>query len=343
MKGLLLALGAPLAAGLPAPIDNSFPTLGLANITKIGVSDIKGRSLSGPQLGVDFPDPSIIFGDGSWKAYATSSNGKHIPVATSGDAFSWNLESVDALPDPGSWVDPNDRGIWAPDVQKNDAGTYIMYYTAHKNGGSHCIGAATSGSALGPFTPQGQPLICNDAGGGVIDAAGYDDGVDRWITWKVDGNSLGGATTCQGGSPSGGYTPTPIMIQRMARDALTLLDGPSQILDNEGASNNGVVEAPALYKIGDGNYILFYSAHCYSSDDYDIEYAFSSTINGPYTNRGILLRSVDNKGIWGPGGLDIDPNGKNVVFHGRLNANDGGGAREMYSATLTINGRDVSY
>ncbi|KAI1740814.1 glycoside hydrolase family 43 protein [Xylaria scruposa] len=376
MKSLLLAFGAQLAAGLPAANDDAFPTLGLANITRIGMSDIKGRSLSGPFLGVDFPDPSIIFGDGSWKAYATSSNGKSIPVATSPDTFSWTLTGNDALPNPGSWVDPNDRGIWAPDVQKNDAGTYVraygnwtmvwglyvppkssqtlsrhrilipvitVYYTAHRNGGSHCIGAATSATALGPFTPQAQPLICNDAGGGVIDASGYDDGVNRWILWKVDGNSLGGATTCQGGTPSGAYKPTPIMIQRMARDALTLLDGPSKILDNEGASNNGVVEAPSLYKIGDGNYILFYSAHCYSSDDYDIEYAFSSTINGAYTNRGILLRSVDNKGIWGPGGLDIDPNGKSVVFHGRLNANNGNGARELYSASLTINGRSVSY
>ncbi|KAI1420787.1 glycoside hydrolase family 43 protein [Xylaria sp. FL1777] len=352
MKSLLIALGAQLAAGLPAENhaehlphvrDEAFPILGLANITRIGMSDIQGRSFTGPSLNVDFPDPSIIYGDGSWKAYATSSNGKSIPVATSSDASSWTLTSNDALPNPGSWVDANDRGIWAPDVQKNDAGTYVMYYTAHKSGGSHCIGAATSATALGPFTPQGAPLICNDAGGGVIDAAGYDDGTNRWIFWKVDGNSLGGATTCQGGTPSGSYKSTPIMIQRMARDALTLLDSPSKILDNEGASNNGVVEAPSLYKIGNGNYVLFYSAHCYSSDDYDIEYAFSSTINGAYTNRGILLRSADNKGVWGPGGFDIDPNGRTAIFHGRVKANDGNGARELYSATVTINGQAISF
>ncbi|KAI1109550.1 glycoside hydrolase family 43 protein [Nemania sp. NC0429] len=352
MKGLLLALGAQLAVGLPANTqsehlshakDEAFPTLTLANITKAGISDINGRSLAGPHLGVDFPDPSIIWGDGSWKTYGTSSNGKRVPVATSSDTFSWTLTGNDALPNPGPWVDQNDKSIWAPDVQKNDAGTYIMYYTARRSGGTHCIGVATSPTALGPFTPKSAPLICNDAGGGVIDASGYDDGVDRWILWKVDGNSLGGATTCQGGAPSGAYKSTPIMIQRMARDALTLLDGPRKILDNEGASNDGVVEAPSLYKIGSGNYILFYSAHCYSSDDYDIEYAFSSTIDGAYTNRGILLRSVDNKGVWGPGGLDLDPNGKSVVFHGRLRANDGGGARQLYSADIVINGRSLSY
>ncbi|KAJ3567427.1 hypothetical protein NPX13_g6767 [Xylaria arbuscula] len=128
MKSVLLALTAQLVAGLPATNqarDETLPVLGLANITEIGVSDIKGRSLFGPALNVNFPDPSIIYGDGSWKAYATSSNGKRIPVATSPDAITWTLTGNDALPDPGSWVDPNDKGIWAPDVQKNDAGTYV--------------------------------------------------------------------------------------------------------------------------------------------------------------------------------------------------------------------------
>ncbi|KAI1497251.1 glycosyl hydrolase [Biscogniauxia marginata] len=305
---------------------------------------IQSRRLAGPYMGKNFPDPGIIWGDGSWKAYATSSNNKRIPVATSCDTFSWTLTDNDALPDPGPWVSPTDRGIWAPDVQKNDDGLYVMYYTGRQDGGSHCIGVATSTTALGPFKPSDEPLICDTAGGGAIDASGYDDGVNRWIVWKVDGNSLGGATTCQGGTPSGSYKPTPIRIQQVARDAVTLIGKPKTILDNEGASNNGVVEAPALYKIADGNFILFYSAHCYSSDDYDIEYAFSSTIDGSYTNRGILLRTASNEDIYGPGGLDIDPNGRSVVFHGRLQPNQGGsGSRQLYSAELTINGRSVSY
>lgn len=128
MKGLLLALGVRLAAGLPAGTqterlshanDEAFPTLTLTNITKAGISDIKGRSLTGPFLGADFPDPSIIWGDGSWKAYGTSSNGKRVPVATSSDTSSWTLTNNDALPNPGSWVDQNDKSIWAPDIQKN--------------------------------------------------------------------------------------------------------------------------------------------------------------------------------------------------------------------------------
>ena len=218
-----------------------------------------------------------------------------------------------------------------------------MYYTGLRRGGTHCVGVATSNSAIGPFTARDQPLVCDDANGGIIDPAGYDDGKDRWLMWKVDGNNLGGATTCQSGTPSGAYKPTPIKIQRMARDALTLLDSPKTILDNEGRNNNGVVEAPTLYKIADGNYVLFYSAHCYSSDDYDIEYAFSNSIDGPYTNRGILIRTGDNRCIFGPGGIDIDPNGKTVVFHGRTAPNQGNAIRQLYSATLNINGRSIGF
>lgn len=50
---------------------------------------------------------------------STSSDGKGVPIATSNDAFTWNLTPNDALPDKGSWVDPNDQSVWAPDLNKN--------------------------------------------------------------------------------------------------------------------------------------------------------------------------------------------------------------------------------
>ncbi|VUC36756.1 unnamed protein product [Clonostachys rosea] len=350
MKGLsLVVAGAGLVAAIPAGQTRSedVPSLQLENIVKMDVTSesngLGAREIFGPALGVDFPDPAIIWGDGSWKAYATSSNNKRIPIATSSDAKSWTLTSTDALPNLPSWIDKSDTGLWAPDVNKNDAGTYVMYFSGKKTGGRRCIGVATSKSSSGPFTASETPLICDDANGGVIDASGYDDGKDRWIVWKVDGNALGGATTCQGGTPSGAYKPTPIKIQKMNRDALTLVGSAKTILDNEGASNNGVVEAPTVHKISDGRFILFYSAHCYSSDDYDIEYAFSNTIDGTYSNRGILIRTVDNRGIYAPGGIDVDPNGKNVVFHGRTApSGQGDSKRQMYSATLTLSSSSAS-
>ena len=239
--------------------------LELVNVTRTDFGGdelgLGGRALQGPHMGVDFPDPAIIWGDGSWKAYGTSSNGKKIPVAESPDARTWTLTGADALPNPGPWVAQPDGGIWAPDVNKNDDGVYVMYYAAQRAGGKRCVGAATSRSAVGPFEPLAEPLVCDDAAGGVIDPAGYDDGVNRWIMWKVDGNSLGGATTCTGGPRGPDYKPTPIKLQRVARDALTLLDGPKTILDNEGRNNNGVVEGPSIYKVRNDLFVRIAHPH----------------------------------------------------------------------------------
>lgn len=130
-----VAIASSNAAALP---NDRRPTPALTNITQINF--LQDRSVSGPQLGRDFADPSLIWGDGSqvshniltcskhnitnlsesrWKAYSTSSEGKGVPIAVSGDAFSWSPTSEDALPDRGPWVDPNDQAIWAPDVNKN--------------------------------------------------------------------------------------------------------------------------------------------------------------------------------------------------------------------------------
>lgn len=217
-----------------------------------------------------------------------------------------------------------------------------MYYTAHHDGGNHCIGVATSRTTTGPFKPNSRPLICDDPHGGAIDPAGFDDGRDRWLLWKVDGGSLGGATTCQGRPPSGDYYyPSPIKIQRVSRDGLTLLGQSKTILDNLGRANDGIVEAPSLYKVPGGDYVLFYSTHCFSSDKYDAEYAWSSTIDGMYGDRHTLLSSSDDLGIWGPGGLDIARNGRNVLFHGRTGPNQGAGPRYLYSATLDFVGHRI--
>ena len=52
-----------------------------------------------------------------------------------------------------------------------------MYYSADQNGngGKHCIGAAVSDNAPGPYTPEATALSCNTAQGGAIDPAGFVD------------------------------------------------------------------------------------------------------------------------------------------------------------------------
>jgi beta-xylosidase len=49
-----------------------------------------------------------------WYAFATNSDGKHIPYATSPDLVTWTVRERDALPKVGGWS--NGQNVWAPDV-----------------------------------------------------------------------------------------------------------------------------------------------------------------------------------------------------------------------------------
>ena len=78
-------------------------------------------------------------------------------------------------------------------------GSFVMYYSATTttDTSKHCVGAATASKVTGPYTPVGSSaLICPLAQGGAIDAAGYYDNGNRYITYKVDGNSLGHGGAC---------------------------------------------------------------------------------------------------------------------------------------------------
>ena len=77
-------------------------------------SNLARRSIAGPVITSNFPDPSILQVNDTWFAYSTNSGGVTIPFATSPDLASWTVSTADALPDPGSWATGAD--VWAPDV-----------------------------------------------------------------------------------------------------------------------------------------------------------------------------------------------------------------------------------
>jgi hypothetical protein len=57
------------------------------------LSKVSKRSVTGPAIKTNFPDPSIIFvpGDGLWHAFATNGNGKQVQTATSPDFVTWTV------------------------------------------------------------------------------------------------------------------------------------------------------------------------------------------------------------------------------------------------------------
>ncbi|KAK5111197.1 hypothetical protein LTR62_005225 [Meristemomyces frigidus] len=308
------------------------------------------RAEAGPEIGgANFPDPSIIQVSGVWYAFATRTIGSsiHIQIASSPDFVIWTIlkdpdgSQKDALPNLPAWVDASSPNTWAPDLIQIE-NNFVMYYSATTgaNPNQHCIGAATSSSITGPFTPVGSAaLICPTFQGGAIDAAGYWEAAtgQRYITYKVDGNSQGHGGACGNGVAP--YVPTPIMLQPVsAADGYTLQGAPTQLLNNNGAADTGIVEAPSMTKVG-GTYILFFSSGCFTTGSYTVSYATSTSITGPFTRASNPLFATGVDGLNTPGSADIYRDGSHMLFHG--NSPQGTG-RALYTAQIVINGNTVS-
>lgn len=116
---------------------------------------------------------------------------------------------------------------------------------------------------------------------------------------------------------------------------MTLQGSATTLLDNNGASDGGGIEAPALIKSG-STYYLFFSSGCFTQSTYTVSYATSTSITSGFTRSGTLFQSGTD-GLTSPGGADIYKDGSHVVFH----ANYGSG-RALYTAQITFNGKTVS-
>src|SRR5207244_11065093 len=107
--------------------------------------------------------------------------------------------------------------VWAPEIHKVGAG-YVAYFTARHTDGQLSLGAATSASALGPFTDIGAPLV-HEASMGVIDATEFETAAgDRYLIWKDDGNAQGKAT--------------PIHARALGADGVTLTGADTVLITN---------------------------------------------------------------------------------------------------------------
>ncbi|KAF7307604.1 Arabinan endo-1,5-alpha-L-arabinosidase [Mycena indigotica] len=302
------------------------------------------RSVSGPAIATDFPDPSLLWvpQENSWFAFGTTGNGKHVQMASSPDFKTWTYENTDPLPTVANWV-ASSANVWAPMVVQLDDGSFVMYYsaTAASNTAAHCIGAATSTNVRGPYTPVQSTIACPISQGGAIDPAGHHhpDG-SLYVVYKIDGNSLG-----HGGSCNNGVKPivsTPIMLQKVAANGYTPIGSPVQILDRDDG-DGPLVEAPSLVHVG-STFFLFFSSGCYSDTSYDLSYATASVVTGPYTkarapNAPLLVTGTD--GLRAPGSACVTRDGSKIAFHAFIGSDIGTG-RAMWTGVPTFNGNIVT-
>lgn len=306
------------------------------------------REVWGPVIDTDFPDPSVIRVGDTWYAFGTQSlyDYKNIRVqfASSKDFTTWTLhKNHDALDKLGAWVDTSNPLVWAPDVFQLDDGSFVMYYSATTNtagnGAFHCVGAARSSSIEGPYNSvSDEPLICPTDKGGAIDASAFRD-IDgkRYITYKVDGNAIGHGGDCNNGVDP--QVPTPLYIQQVnTDDGFSLIGDPHFLLDRD-SRDGPLVEAPAIVRQSNGNYVLFFSSQCFTSEYYSTSYAVSDNgLFGNYTKAQFPLLVIGTPAnVWGPGGADVDWDTQHMAFHGYASKGAVGGRRSMYVATASYN------
>ncbi|KAI0030284.1 glycoside hydrolase family 43 protein [Vararia minispora EC-137] len=304
-------------------------------------STLSRRSINGPVITSNFPDPSILAVGGIYYVYSTNSGGKHVPMQTSSDFVNWVPVSTDALPTVGAWS--NGQNVWAPDVVQLRDGSYVMYYAAESatSPNRHCVGAATASNPQGPFAPVSTALVCNTDQGGAIDPAGFSD-VDGslYLLWKIDGNNIGHGGNC--GNSVAPIVPTPIMMQKLDASGTAFAAGSSaiQVLDRD--NNDGpLIEAPSLVRTSGGVYVLFFSSNCYAGSLYDIAYATATSVTGPYTKGPWLMKTgTPFANLYSPGGADVTPDGTRLVFHADLGTT--ANTRQMYTASISISGHTVS-
>lgn len=162
------------------------------------------------------------------------------------------------------------------------------------------------------------------------------------MTYKVDGNSLGGGGPCGNGD---GSHSTPIMLQQVdAMDGTTPIGNPIPILDRSNF-DGPLIEAPSLVRSCEGTYILFFSSNCFNTELYDTSYATASSIVGPYTKSATpLLQSgkprLPDGELKSPGGADVSVDGTRIVFHADR-VKGSAAVREMWAATISIRTKEV--
>jgi beta-xylosidase len=284
-------------------------------------SSAAAPSFSGPVLRTNFADPFILAVGNRYLAYATNAHGDraNVPVAYSSDLVAWNVMAVpgdpdrfhDALPTLPAWAQ---RGrTWAPEVMRI-GNRYVLYFSAHhRASGRQCVGAATAADPRGPFVPQGaEPLVCQHALGGTIDASPFRDTDGKlYFYFKNDGNAIN--------------RPTQIWAQRLAADGLSLEGEAVAIARNDTPWEGRISEAPFMVRRGAG-YYLFFSANDYAwqprqrLSQYATGYARCTGPLGPCTDapeNPILASRQQPDCLSGPGHPAIfEANGRHyMVFH----------------------------
>ncbi|WP_110589550.1 family 43 glycosylhydrolase [Microbacterium suaedae] len=252
------------------------------------------QEVTTPVLDGYYADPNIaVFGD-TYYIYATSDGydgwgGQDFFVWSSKNLVDWTRSDEPFLTLDGEngdvpWATGN---AWAPTIIERD-GKYYFYFSGHNPSVNRkTIGVAVADSPEGPFVAEPEAMILNDeevTSGQAIDPAAFHDPVSGkyFLAW---GN----------GGPSNG----PVLAE-LSDDMLSVKTGSFQRMEGLTGFREGL-----FLNYRDGLYHLTYSIDDTGSENYRVGYATSTSLDGPWTYRGVILEKDPAQGILGTGHSSI--------------------------------------
>ncbi len=244
--------------------------------------------ITNPLVEADVPDPCLVpDGEGGFVLVGTTFF-DDVP-----DKFPlWRTKDLVHF-EPVGHVFPRGRlpswartQFWAPELHRGGTG-WVCTFTARDATGRLAVGVARAERIEGPWREEGRPLL-RDERVGLIDAHRFVDEDGRaYLFWKVDGNDL---------SPQ---EPTPILVQELDADAMTLRGEPVVAITNDRPWEAHVIEGPWAVRRGEHVY-LFYSGNAFHTDAYGVGVARARSVLGPWEK--LEEPILQSTGRWrGPG------------------------------------------
>ncbi len=263
-------------------------------LSRDGAADVvwtlKAVVVKSPVLPGLYADPNIaVFGD-TYYIYATTDGvagwgGNRFYVWTSKNLVDWTRSDEPFLILDGAngnvpWATGN---AWAPTIIEK-GGKYYFYFSGHEpQANRKMIGVAVADRPEGPFVAEAQPMIRNDesvTSGQAIDPAAFRDPKTGkyYLFW---GN----------GSP---------VYAQLSDDMRSIVPNTIRAISGLPDFREGL-----FLNYRDGVYHLTYSIDDTGSPDYRVGYATATSVDGPWTSRGIILQKDAAQGILGTGHSSI--------------------------------------
>lgn len=251
---------------------------------------VRAVEMKSPVLPGLYADPNIAVFNGTYYIYATTDGvagwgGKDFYVWKSTNLVDWERSEKPFLTLDGEngnvpWASGN---AWAPTIIARGR-KYYFYFSGHNpTYNRKTIGVAVADSPEGPFTAQPEAMILNNeavTSGQAIDPAAFRDPATGkfYLFW---GN----------GSPV--YAELSDDMLSIKEDTLTAISGLTSFREGSFVNHRR------------GTYHLTYSIDDTGSPDYRVGYATATSIDGPWTYRGVILQKDASQGILGTGHSSI--------------------------------------